>query len=106
MLAKPLEIAGATALPTKSRKPRRAEGWKDGGTAWAKRRQGTGQAAGAVAEPSRLIQLRKSLDADADLLTLQGRQHRHARNGERGMNPPESSKIVAWLERSEGESRR
>ncbi len=98
MLAKPLKIAGATALPTKSRKPR---WWKDGGTASAKRTQGTGQAAGGFADPSRLIQLRKSLDADADLLTLQGRQHQPARIGKRWEDPSESSKIVAWSERSE-----
>jgi hypothetical protein len=98
MLAKPLKIAGATALPTNSRKP---QWWKDGGTASVKRTQGTGQAAGDFAVPSRLIQLRKRLDADADLVTLRGRQHQSTRNGERGADPSESSKIVAWSERSD-----
>ena len=98
MLAKPLKIAGATALPTNSPKP---EWRKDGGTASAKRTQGIGQAARDFAAPPRLIQLRKSLDADVDLLTLQGRQHQTARIGERGADPSESSKIVAWSERSD-----
>ena len=66
-----------------------------------KRTQGTGQAAGDFAAPSRLIQLRKSLDADADPVTLRGRQRRAARIGERCAGPPESSKIVAWPERSD-----
>ena len=98
MLAKPLKIAEATALPTNSRKPERR---KDGGTALVKRTQGTGQAAGEFAVPSRLIQLRKSLDADADPVTLRGRQHRAARIGKRCKDPSESSKIVAWSERSD-----
>jgi len=97
MLAKPLKIAGATALPTNSPKPR----WRtDGGTASAKRTQGRYQAVGGFACPRELIQPRKSLDADADLLTLQGRQHRPARIGERGMDPPGSSKTVARYQRS------
>ena len=98
MLAKPLKIARATALPTNSPKP---EWWKDGGTASAKRTQGIGQAARDFAAPPRLIQLRKRLDADADLVTLGGRQHQSTRIGERGADPSESSKIVAWSERSD-----
>ncbi len=98
MLAKPLKIAGATALPTNSRKPK----WrKDGGTASVKRTQGTNQAAGDFADPSRLIQLRKSLDADVDPVTLRGRQHQAARIGKRWADPSESDKIVAWSERSD-----
>ncbi len=98
MLAKPLKIAGATALPTNSRKPKRQT---DGGTASVKRTQGTNQAAGDFADPSRLIQLRKSLDADVDPVTLRGRQHQAARIGKRWEDPSESSKIVAWSERSD-----
>ena len=102
MLAKPLKIAGATALPTNSRKLLDLdEKWKDGGTASVKRTQGTNQAAGDFADPLRLIQLRKSLDADVDPITSWGRQHQAARIGKRWADPPESSKIVAWSERSE-----
>jgi hypothetical protein len=72
----------------------------DGGTASTKRTQGSDQAAGDFAAPLRLIQLRKSLDADADLLTLQGRQHHSMRDGECGMGPSESNKIVARSQRS------
>ena len=65
------------------------------------RRDKTGQAAGDLADPSRLIQLRKSLDADADPVTLWGRQHQTARIGKCWEDPSESSKIVAWSERSD-----
>jgi hypothetical protein len=57
MLAKPLKIAGATALPTNSPNP---EWGRDGGTAWTKRTQGSDQAAGNLAKSLRLIQPRKS----------------------------------------------
>ena len=65
MLAKPLKIAGATALSTNSRRP----SWsKDGGTALMKRTQGRCQAAGEFASPLRLIQPRKGFIVEADLL--------------------------------------
>ena len=98
MLAKSLKIAEGTALPTNNQKPSR---WKDGETASVKRAQGTGQAAGKFATSLKLIQLRKSLEADVDLLTLQGRPHQSTRLGKRGAGPSESSKIVAWPERSD-----
>jgi hypothetical protein len=47
------------------------------------------------------MQPRKSLDAEADLVTSGGRQHRPARHGERVSVPSGSSKIVAWAQRSE-----
>ena len=97
MLAKPLKIAGATALPTNSRKPR----WRtDGGTASAKRTQGRYQAVGGFASPRELIQPRKRLDAEADLLTSRGRLHRCERQGERVPVPSGSSKTVARYQRS------
>jgi hypothetical protein len=97
MLAKPLKIAGATALPTNSRKPR----WrKDGGTALVKRTQGRYQAVGGIACPRELIQPRKSLDAEADLVTSRGRQQRHERQGEFVSVPSGSSKTVARYQRS------
>ena len=98
MLAKSLKVAEDTALPTKNQKPIR---WMDGETASVKRTQGTGQAAGKFAASSKLIQLRKSLDADVDLVTLRGRPHQTTRLGKRGAGPSESSKIVAWSERSD-----
>ncbi len=102
MLAKPWKIADDTALPTNSRKVKGTTLiWKDGGTASVKRRQGIRQAAGEFAAPRRLIQLRKSEDVEADRVTLTGRQYRGARQGERVGVPPESSKIVACLKRSE-----
>ena len=97
MLAKPLKIAGATALPTNSRRP---FGSKDGGTASMKRTQGSGQAVREFASPLRLIQPRKSFIVEADLLTLQGRQYHCVRHGERVAVPPGSSKIVARSQRS------
>lgn len=98
MLAKSWKVAEDTALPTKSQKPTRLT---DGETASTKRTQGTGQAAGKFATSLKLKQLRKSLDADVDLLTLQGRPHQTTRLGKRGAGPSESSKIVAWSERSD-----
>ena len=101
MLAKPLKIAGATALPTYCRKPLVTDGkWKDGGTASTKRTQGSVQAAGRFAPSSRLIQPRKCEYVEADLVTLGGRQHRHERYGQRVQVPPGSSKIVARTQRS------
>ena len=97
MLAKPLKIAGATALPTYSRPP---EVWPDGGTASMKRTQGSVQAAGRLALSSRLIQPRKCDCVEADPVTLRGRLHRRARSGERVLVPPGSSKIVACSQRS------
>ena len=99
MLAKPLKIAGATALPTNSLKLSK---WKDGGTASMKRTQRSEQAAGEFAPPSRLIQPRKCDYVEADLVTLRGRQHRHERQGKRVSVPPGSRKIVARSQRSEG----
>jgi hypothetical protein len=102
MLAKPLKVAGGcrvTKIIAGSCAVRR--GTKAGGTTSVKRTQGTNQAAGDFADPSRLIQLRKSLDADVDPVTLRGRQHRAARIGKRCEDPSESSKIVAWSERSD-----
>ena len=97
MLAKPLKIAGATALPTNSPKPK----WRrDGGTASAKRTQGRCQAVGGIACPRELIQPRKRLDAEADLVTSRGRQQRHVRSGKRVSVPSGSSKTVAWDQRS------
>lgn len=97
MLAKPLKIAGATALPTNSPKPR----WqKDGGTASAKRTQGSGQAVGGFALPRGLIQPRKQRHVGADPVTLWVRQYLYERHGERVQVPPGSSKIVARTQRS------
>jgi hypothetical protein len=101
MSAKPLKIAGATALPTNSRKPRREDGRTDGGTASVKRTQGRWQAVGGVACPRELIQPRKRFDAEADLVTQRGRQHRHERHGERVPVPSGSTKTVACHQRSE-----
>ena len=98
MLAKSWKVAEGTALPTKTQKPKRL---LDGETASVKRTQGIGQAAGKFAASSKLIQLRKSLDADVDLITLQGRPHQSTRLGKREAGPSESSKIVAWSERSD-----
>jgi hypothetical protein len=91
MLAKPSKLAGdcrVTKIIAGGRAARR--GTKAGETASAKRTQGTAQAAGSLAGSPRLIQLRKSLDVEADLLTLQGRQHRssapwQARRGSTGV---------------------
>ena len=97
MLAKPLKLAGATALPTNSLMLRER---RDGGTASTKRTQGSVQAAGRFALSLRLIQPRKCEYVEADLVTLRGRQHRCARHGKRVLVPPGSSKIVARSQRS------
>ena len=76
-------------------------GTRAGGTASAKRTQGSGRAAGDFASPLRVIQPRKQRSVEADLVTLRGRQHRHERHGERVPVPPGSSKIVARSQRSE-----
>ena len=101
MLAKPLKIAGATALPTHSLELNGDIEPKDGGTASMKRIQRSVQAAGRFAPSLRLIQPRKCEMREADLVTLRGRQHRHERHGERVLIPPGSSKIVARTQRSE-----
>ncbi len=101
MLAKPLKIAGATALPTYSLKLIGNDERKDGGTASTKRTQGSVQAAGEFASPLRLIQPRKCDYVEADLVTLRGRQHLHERIGKRVLIPPGSFKIVARTQRSE-----
>ncbi len=97
MLAKPLKIAGATALPTNSPKP---EWRRDGGTACVMRTQGSGQAVGGFALPQRLIQPRKQRSVEADRVTSGGRQHLYERDGEFVQAPPGSIKIVARSQRS------
>ena len=101
MLAKPSKVAGGCRV-TKTTAGSCAErrGTKAGGTASAKRTQGSGQAAGEFASPLRLIQPRKQRSVEADLVTSGGRQHRHERHGERVRVPPGSSKIVARSQRS------
>ena len=73
---------------------------KAGGTASAKRTQGSVRAAGRFAPSSGLIQPRKCEYVEADSVTLGGRRHRHERHGERVRVPPGSSKIVARTQRS------
>ena len=74
-----------------------ADGWRN---ASVKRTQGRYQAAGGFAFPRKLIQPRKSLDAEADLVTLQGRPYQAARIGKRWEVPSGSSKTVARYQRS------
>jgi hypothetical protein len=73
----------------------------DGGTAWIKRRQGIGQAVGRFAPTRGLIQLRKQRIVEADLVTLRGRPCSIVHFGKCNGVPSESSKIVAWSERSD-----
>ena len=101
MLAKPSKIAGdcrVNKIIARSRADRR--GMSAGGTASAKRTQGSGQAAGEFAPPLRLKQPRKQRHVGADPLTSWGRQHLHERHGERVQVPSGSSKIVARSQRS------
>ena len=102
MLAKPLKIAGGCRVTktTIARSCAARRGTKAGGTASAKRTQGSGQAAGDFASPQRLIQPRKRRSVEADLVTSRGRQHRHARFGKRMQVPSGSIKIVARSQRS------
>ena len=91
MSAKPLTIAGGNrVIKAKEVSP------TPGGTAWMKRTQGTYQAAGEFASPSRLIQPRKQQEVEADFVTSKGRQHPSARNGKPAWIPSGSNKIVAW----------
>ena len=97
MSAKPLNIAGATALPTHSPKP----AWpRDGGTASTKRTQGIVQAARRFAPSPGLIQPRKQGSARADRVTLPGRRHPDARDGKLVLASSGSIKIVARTKRS------
>jgi hypothetical protein len=101
MLAKPLKVAGGCRVTkTIARSCAARRFTKAGGTASAKRTQGSGRAAGDFASPLRLIQPRKQESVEADLVTSRGRQHRHERHGERVQVPPGSSKIVARSQRS------
>ena len=105
MLAKPYQFAdGRRVTKTLKAGSRPAEAGSEpgGGTASAKRRQGSDQAAGSLASSQRLIQPRKKLiDVEADRLTSLRRQYREVRIGERLSVPPGSSiKIVARSQRS------
>ena len=97
MLAKPLKIADGRRVT----KTLNTIEEMDGGTASVKRRQGSVQAAGEFAPPSRLRQPRKCEMCEADLVTLRGRQHSHDRFGKDVRVPPGSIKIVACSQRSE-----
>ena len=101
MLAKPSKIAGdcrVTKIIARSCADRR--GMKAGGTASAKRTQGSDKAAGDFAPPLRLIQPRKQRHVGVNPVTLRVRQYRHERHGERVPILSGSSKIVAGSQRS------
>ena len=94
-----------SAKPLKSREESRVTKTMEvrttpGGTAWAKRTQGSEQAAGRFAPSRRLIQPRKCKMCEVDPITLRGRQHLDGRYGEAVRIPPGSNKIVARSQRS------